>query len=107
MRQKISGRKTPLSLGEWLWLSPSAFYAAPSAIALCLPRGTIVPFPLVLLLLIAQGLCSLFAFYYIAAMLVGWVPKPALRWTTVCGALVALLAGPVGAYVINEALSQL
>jgi hypothetical protein len=99
----IKGRRTSLSMGEWLWLTPSVCYS------ILIPLSQMSPSPtwLVPVLLVHCGnlACSvhLLIIEPVGRLRYSWSPRraPPCLWSDKLGALVS---GAIGVYVLADLL---
>jgi hypothetical protein len=103
--QVFRGRRSTLSLGEWLWLAPGALWLV--AIA-TLSSGLREAGLAGLLYLIAIHCClSVFAFCLLLAGAFRLRREVPCRWTDFAGSLVCTAVGPIVAFAVIEALGHL
>jgi hypothetical protein len=101
--QRLRGRRSALSLGEWLWLSPLSFYLPMYAFILLGGNGI----GLICAWAPIQCLFSLAASCWLVTGVLGLRPNAACRWTDFVGCSVCSAVGPALVFQINEAMNQL
>lgn len=104
--QLLRGRRLPLMLGEWLWLTQGAVIGVGALGLYATPTGLGYFYQILVgLFWVAIGFVSvaysLLALVYLAMRTIGRDENPArLAWTDPVGMLVCLIAGPCAAFLV-------
>ncbi len=95
------GRRTRMSMGEWLWLAPGGAYLCFGGIANLWPVMFGHPIPIwFMLLVLTQFVASLVAGQLLFMRLVGYRENATCLWTDCFGCVACILAGVLMAYTL-------